>query len=300
LKANLKAHLALAAVNLIYGCNYLVVKEITPEWLPPMALVVMRAVGAFVLFASLYFLWVKEPIDRKDWPRLIACAMFGVAINMSLFIKGLSLTSPINASLIMITAPILVLIFSAFILKEKLTTLKIGGIILGALGAFYLIWQTADSVKSANWLGDLMIFINAASYALYLVLVKPLMKKYQPITVMVVVFGFGMFGISLVGAIDLGQSNLAAIPLNIWLAIAYVIVMVTFFTYLLNIYALTKLNPSVVGSYIYTQPIIASSLAVLMGKYPLSPAHLVAAILIFTGVYLVGKTNKKSTIQETR
>lgn len=300
MKANLKAHLALAAVNLIYGCNYLVVKEITPEWLPPMALVVMRAVGAFVLFASLYFLWVKEPIDRKDWPRLIACAMFGVAINMSLFIKGLSLTSPINASLIMITAPILVLIFSAFILKEKLTTLKIGGIILGALGAFYLIWQTADSVKSANWLGDLMIFINAASYALYLVLVKPLMKKYQPITVMVVVFGFGMFGISLVGAIDLGQSNLAAIPLNIWLAIAYVIVMVTFFTYLLNIYALTKLNPSVVGSYIYTQPIIASSLAVLMGKYPLSPAHLVAAILIFTGVYLVGKTNKKSTIQETR
>ncbi len=287
---NLKAHLALVFVNLFYGINYVVVKEATPEYLSAFALVGVRVVGAFLLFSLLYqFFLEKEKIDREDIPRIIACSFLGTSANVALFIKGLSLTSPINASLIMITVPILVLIFSAFFLKEKLNSLKISGVILGALGAALLVIRTSQTPGASSLLGDLMIFLNASSYALYLVIVKPIMTKYQPFTVLRLLFGIALLFLFPLYYPALSEQSFSTIPLNAWWAIGYVVIFATFFTYLLNIFAIKRVQPSVVSIYIYTQPIIASIIAVLSGKYGLQWEHLAASVLIFAGVALISK-----------
>jgi len=307
MNAKLQAHIALIVVNLIYGANYIIAKEVTPLYIKPFGFIVIRASMALLMYAILHRILtaiypknhlIHKPIERKDYPLLTACGLFGVAINQLLFFKGLSLTSPINASLIMITAPILVLIFAAILIKEKITIYKIFGIILGTLGAGYIIKSSYSSgAAGTNWLGDLFIFINAASYGLYLVLVKPLMQRYHPFTIIKWVFFFGWFFVMPVGFSEFAAIEWHTFNTLIWACLAYVIIGTTFMTYLLNIFALQKVDASVVSTYIYTQPIIATSIAILLGKDTLSGEKIISAIFIFIGVFLVSQTfTKKETI----
>ena len=179
----LQAHIVLFIVGAFYAINYIVAKDIMPTYIGASGFILYRVLGATLLFWLVHFFISKERIDRKDIPRLALCALFGVAMNQLFFFNGLSLTTPINASVIMTSNPILVLLASAVILKERITLLKSIGVGLGIVGALLLIllpiimgrdtlaWSQGDST------GDLMIFINAMSYGLYLILVKPLMKK---------------------------------------------------------------------------------------------------------------------------
>lgn len=299
----LKAHLALLGANIIYGANYLIAKDVMPDKIGPSAFIFVRVLGALLLFWLLKSR-IKEQIQHKDYPRLILCGLLGVATNQLLFFHGLNLTSPIDASIIITSIPVMVLIFSAFILKEKITSNKISGLIIGGIGAILLISYGNTSGGTSSILGNVYIFLNACSYGLYLVIVKPLMKTYNAITVISWVFLFGLIFVAPVAIGDVIATDFYSWSTNTYFAVGFVVVFTTFLAYLFNIYALNYVPPSVNGSYVYFQPAITF---IIVSIYAFAFRHstyaqdinlikILSCLLIFIGVYLIGKTpTTKST-----
>lgn len=293
----LLAHLALFAANLIYGINFTVAKDVMPEFINPLGFILVRVSGAVILFWLCYRLFFYEKVQPSDYLKLALCGLFGVAINQMLFFKGLNLTTPINAAVIMVTNPILVLLFGVFFSTETFSKSKWLGVSLGALGAFVLITNGGEfSLNKDHFWGNIMVFINASSYAVYLVMVKPLMQKYKPITVISWVFLFGIFFVIPFGWSEFQAIQWSVMPSKILWEVAFVVIGTTFFAYLFNIYGLKTLNPSTVSSYIYLQPVLASIVAILASADELSSIKVASAILIFTGVYLV--SHKSRVIQD--
>ena len=291
---NLQAHIFLFLSQVLYAASFPIAK-IVMENIPYNVLVIMRVSGAIILYWASSLL-INEKVDKKDFLRLFALGIFGVAINQSLFLKGLHLTSPIDAAIMMITTPILVLIIASLIIKEKITLLKTAGIVIGFSGAAYLVFQNMSGVqKESSFLGDLYVFINAIAWGTFLVLVKPLMKKYHSITILKWVFLFGLplvlpFGIA--DGVNLEWQNLSA---KIWLYAGFVIVFTTFVAYLLNTLALKELSPSIVSAYIYTQPFLTALITIFIFKNDtLTWEKVFSALLIFIGVYLVSMQKKES------
>lgn len=293
---NLFAHLAIFGANLIYGINYGVAKELMPEFLSPFGFIFCRVIGALFLFFFFAIVLRKgEKVERKDFFRLALCGLFGVAANQLMFFYGLNLTSPINAAIIMTSNPILVLIFSALIIRERITATKLAGVFLGLAGAAALILHGKTlSVESDGLIGDLFIFLNATSYALYLVLVKPLMSKYKPITVIKWVFFFGAFYVFPFGFQQFLEIDWSAFYDKIWYAFLFVVIGTTFLAYLFNIYGLKRLNPTTVSTYIYSQPLIATAIALFYQGGSIDAIKVISALLIFSGVYLVSIRKKKA------
>lgn len=298
----LLAHIALLMVNCIYAANYLVAKGIMPDHMEPSGFIFYRVSGAFLLFLIL-FAFSPERVAKKDFPRLILCGLFGVAVNQLFFFNGLNLTSPINASIIMTANPILVLGISHILLKEVITKAKILGVILGGLGAVLLLVSATDgNTGHVSLRGDLFIFINALSYGVYLVIVKPLLKKYKAVTVITWVFFFGLIFITPFGAKQALAVEWSAMPSSILMGVLYVIIGTTFLAYLLNLSALKIVSPSVSSTYIYLQPLLAGVFALLIDYYynnqdgysqDITLYKVGCAILIFIGVYLVGSKRAK-------
>lgn len=288
---NLKAHIYLFLVALIYGANYTIAKEVLDGgYVGAFAFVFFRILAGFVLFTFFHLSVIKEKIDRKDLGWIILCSLLGVVLNQVFFLNGLALTTPINASLIMTTTPIIVLVVSALILGEHITPTKIAGILIGAVGTIIIIaYGRSINFSAGSYLGDLFIFLNAISFGIYLVLVKRLMRKYHPITVVRWVFTFGILWVLPFGIEGWPDINWSSFSLGIWVAFFYVLIFTTFFTYLLNSLALQSVNPSVVSIYIYLQPLIASFIALIFAKDELSLIKLFAGILIFVGVFLVSR-----------
>ncbi len=287
--SQIKAHAALFAVALIYGANYSIAKVVLDDdFLHPMAFISLRVCAGILAFSLLHALWVRARIQWADLPRLMACGLFGVALNQSLFFIGLNYTSPINASLIMTTTPVLVLLASALMLKEAIHTKKVTGILLGMTGAVILIiYGKKFAFNKFGWFGDLMVFLNASSYGLYLVLVKPLLMRYHPLTIVKWVFLIGSLGVLPFGIPELMQTPWQTFTPRVWLAIAYVLIGTTVLAYLLNAWAMQTVSPTLVGIYVYLQPLLATLVALLMGKDVLAWPKVVAGLLIFAGVWLV-------------
>lgn len=294
MSTQLKVHLSLLAVNLIYGANYAIAKLAMPAFISPFAFILLRVGSGVIFYSLLYLILVKEKIDKKDLGWFLICGFFGVAINQICFFTGLSKTTEINASLLMITTPILVIVFSAVIAKEKISMFKMLGIALGVAGALLILKGKGAffTFSSTTFAGDLFIFINAVSYGLYLVLVKKLMKKYHPLTVISGVFMAGFIPVCLVGGHELAQVQWQKMTPLVWCSIGFVVLFTTFTAYLLNIYALKNTSSSLVGIYIYSQPIFATLISILMGKQELSRLTVLAAILIFSGVFLANQKNE--------
>lgn len=297
MSSSIKAHLALFTVALIYGGNYPIAKIVLDgEHIQPLAFILIRVIVGSLLFWIFHSIFVRERIQRRDIGRLVLCSIFGVAINQMFFFSGLKWTTPINASLIMTTTPILVLLISAIMLGERITAQKILGITLGACGAILLIGYGEQlAFGGRRLLGDLLILINASAYAIYLVLVKSLMERYHPATVVSWVFTFGSLFVLPFGIHDFLNIQWHTFDLNIWLSVLYVLLGTTFLAYLLNAFALKRVNASLVSVYIYLQPLFASLFALLLGKDSLTAIKLGAALLIFVGVYLVSKRKRAQT-----
>jgi len=222
--------------------------------------------------------------------RLAVAALFGVALNQIMFFEGLNLTSPINASIIMVGVPIIVLLLSSLFLSERLNMINISGVVAGFSGAAYLIYMSGNhGNNSSSLVGNLLILGNATSYSIYLVLVKPLFRYYKPLTIVSWVFLFGALYVLPVTLPIALKENWGDIPLNIWMSIAYVIVFTTIIAYFLNNFSLSHLSPAANSAFIYTQPLFASLVALFIGIDHLKPMHLLAALLIFAGVYLVSR-----------
>lgn len=283
--------LAAFSANLIYGLNYVIAKGIMPDYLQPGSIILLRVTGAALVFNLFFYLTRSaEKVERKHLFRIAIAAFFGVALNQMLFFEGLNLTTPINASIIMVGVPIIVIVLSSFFLHEPLTRVKVFGVILGFSGAAYLILSHGvASFTSNTFAGNLLIIGNATSYSLYMIMIKPLFRHYKPLTIVRWLFLFGTVYI-LPYTFQLAISEeWSLIPVSIWLSIGYVIVFTTILAYFLNNYSLSRISPTANSAFIYTQPFFATLVALSLNQDKLRFMHLISALLIFAGVYLVSR-----------
>jgi drug/metabolite transporter (DMT)-like permease len=283
-------------VAIIYGVTFTVAKDVMPKYVDAYGFIVIRVAGATILFWLVSFLGPKEKIAKNDFFRIAACAFFGVAFNMLTFFKGLSYTSPIMGAVLMVTTPMIVLVLSAILMKESMQSKKVIGILLGLAGTITLILYGKDLNNAPNaTLGNLLVFVNAVSYAFYLIFVKKLMDKYNAFTFVKYIYLFGFFMVLPFGYNELQVVNWHEIPLDVSFKIGFVVVFSTFFTYLLNLISMRNLKPTTVAVFIYLQPFFATIFAIGLGKDNLNVVKLVSAILIFVGVYLVINKKKETS-----
>lgn len=281
-------------VQLLYGLNYTIAKFVINEgFIKSFGFTLLRVLGAGILFWIFGLFMEKEKIDRKDYFTFFLGAVFGVGINMLFFLKGLELTSPIHASVIMTTTPILILILSSIFLSEKVTKLKVLGVFLGFCGGIVLTvlgksTRTGDNIL----LGNTFIFLNCISYGIYIIIIKKLTAKYHPFTFIKWLFLFGLIIILPFGYTEAIEIQWHTFTPYIWFSVIFVVVGATFGTYALNPLALNSLKASTVGVFIYLQPVIAGVFAIFMGIDNISPVKIIAMALIFAGVYLVSKKPK--------
>ncbi|RAR49819.1 drug/metabolite transporter (DMT)-like permease [Flavobacterium lacus] len=289
--------MAATLVSIIYGVTFTIAKDVMPAFIEPFGFILLRVGGSVILFWMVSLFGPKEKIALTDFPRIIAAAFFGVALNMLTFFKGLSYTSPIMGAVLMVTTPMIVLILSAIIMKERMIKRKIFGIILGLAGTISLILYGKSMINAPNeMLGNLLVFINAVSYGFYLIIVKKLMDKYNAFTFVKWIYTFGFLMVLPFGWNEFDAVNWNIIPTEIYWKIGFVVVFSTFLTYLLNLVSMRELKPTTVAVFIYLQPLFATIFAISLGKDDLSWVKIGSAILIFIGVYLV--TQKKKVISE--
>jgi len=292
LNKNLTAHIALLLTNLFFAINLSAVKFLTNNALAqPFGINVIRVGVSVILFWMLFLLKpAKVSIERKDIGRFLACALTGIAINQLLFLKGLSLTYSIHAALLMLIVPILIVVGAAIVLKERISLLRVTGLALGIAGAIVLISARDSKGNAGNiiW-GDVLIVINAISYTIFFILVKPLMIKYNPIVVTRWIFTFGLFMVLPFGWTEFTNIQWQSFGSTGYISLVLIVFFGTFLAYLFNVYGIKILGAATAGSYIYTQPFFAAAIAMIFLKEPLQPYKIIAAVLIFSGVYLANK-----------
>lgn len=289
------ALLAATAASVIYGINHTIAKDLMPNVIEPYGFIFLRISSAAVLFWLLSLFYPSEKIEKTDILRFIACGLFGMTINMLMFFKGLSLSTPINSSVVITLVPVILLIMSVIFLREKISWRKYLGIGLGLFGALFLIFfgiKTQNNAPNIP-LGNVLFLVNATSYSIYLIIVKPLVEKYNSITLMKWFFLIAFVINFPIGLNEFTAVEWSQLPIETLYKLAFVVIGTTFFTYLFNIYALKQLQPSTIGAFIYLQPVIAVLFAILVGSDSITPIRSGAAILIFAGVYL--STRKPKT-----
>ena len=284
--------LAALGATVIYGLNHTIAKNVMPVYISPFGFILLRVLGAAILFWIASIFVKHERIERKDWPRLIACSFLGMVINMLAFFKGLELSTPVNSSVIITISPIIVFIFSAILLKEKIKLIRSVGILFGFVGALTLVLYTSKTGLNAPNipLGNILFIVNSVAYGLYLVLVKPLIEKYNVINLLKWLFLLAIFMNFPVTIGEFSIVDWTNLPIKeAILPMVFVVVGTTFCTYLFNAYALRTLSPSTVSSFIYLQPIVGIIYAVSTKSDSLSLVSVIGMILIFIGIYLVTK-----------
>lgn len=290
---NFRSHLAMFGSSLIFGANYWIAKGLMPVYLTPAQIIFWRILVTTALFWITSLFITQEKVARKDLWAIAGCTLLGVVLNQYLFFLGLRLSNPVEVAILHTTSPILVLLFAAIIIYEKVTTTRLIGMLLGAVGALSIVLTGKHLNFSLDTMtGNIFIVMNITCYSIYLVLIKPLMRRYNPVTVMKWAFLFGLLMVTpfTIGpAIQVPGQNF---PMNIWAGFLYVIIGSTFLAYLLVTFSLKKLSAPVVGFYMYLQPLVAAIHGVILYHEKLSPIKILAAMLIFTGVYLVNKRGR--------
>ena len=289
--------LAATIATTIYGINHTVAKIVMPIYIGSLGLVLLRVLGATIIFWTISLFFKTKPIDKKDRFTILKCGLFGMSINIAAFIAGLDYSTPVNSSILIIISPIFVVILSFFIFKNKINFIKILGIILGFIGAMILI-LTADSNSSIGRnipLGNFLFIVNSISYAYYLIIVKPMAEKYDLITLFKWLFLIGLIFNFPLGINQFLDVNWASLPL--WEAVlpmVFVVVGTTCMTYFLNGYALSKLTSTEVAVFMYLQPIIGVLFAIFTKSDTITLTILIASMLIFSGVYLTTVLKSRS------
>ena len=295
MKDPIKAHIAVFGTTLFFSINFSAVKIlIDKNLIQSYGLNLVRIIVTVLLLWLLFaFKKEKKSFNKEDYPRLILCSITGIVFNQMIFVKGLSLTTPIHASLLMMATPILIMFSAAWLLKEKLSNNKLSGLIFAITGALLLVLYKKQNTYAANTiLGDLYVLLNAISYTIYFIMVKPLMNRYSTIMIIRMLFTIGLFI-----ALPFCVTQFIQIPWHNYTLTDYgllslVAVGGTFLAYTLNIYAINIIGASKTGSYIYLQPFLATVIAVILGKDILEPYKILAAAFIFLGLYLINKTSK--------
>lgn len=298
-----KGHLLIFTANLIFGINYTISKWILAEHLTPEFHTLLRMVVACVLFWGISYFLPKEKLSLKELGVLFLCSLGGIAGNQALFTQGLSMTSPIDASVITTGTPIIVMLLAAVFLREPITWKKTLGVLLGASGAIWLVLQSApqsggnaSAESSSSLAGNLFIFGSSLIYATYFVFSKPLSVKYQAVTMMKWMFLFAVFTVAPLTVPAMLRPNgilLAPLTFEAVAAITYVCVGATFLAYMLIPMAVRRIRPTSASMYNYVQPMVACALAIVVAQDVFSWSKLLAAVIIFLGVYLVTQSKAR-------
>jgi drug/metabolite transporter (DMT)-like permease len=285
------AILAAIGATSIYGLTHTIAKGVMPNYVQPFGFIMLRVIGASILFWGISFFGPKEKIEKKDYLRILLCALMGMGFNMLSFFKGLSLSTPINSAVLVTITPIIVLLLSSVLIKEKIIPRKVVGIIIGLAGALGLIVfgnevrQDAPNIP----LGNFYLLLNAIFFGTYLIIAKTLIEKYHPFTLMKWLFSLGILICLPLGYQELLEIEWSNLPFEALWKIAFVIFGTTFCTYLFNVFALTQLKASTLSAFIYVQPLIGISYAVITGQDSLSKVKILAACLVLLGVYLASR-----------
>ena len=290
----LLALLAAFSTAIIYGVSYTVAKDVMPLYILPYALIFFRVIGSAALFWVVSFFIKSQKIQPKDYARLLLCALLGTSMNMLFFYKGLNTALPIVASAIAVVTPLMVFIFSIILLKEKLSKTKIIGLLVGLIGAYILITYKHDLKGGAgSILGNFYVFLNAAFFGLYLVVVKKLLAKYNPIHIIKWMYTISIFIVLPFSYSELFLIDWVTMPNHIYFELIFIVVFTTFINYMFNLFALTELKPTTVSVFVYLHPVFASLYALLVGSDTLSAVKIGTTLLICVGVYLVTKPAAK-------
>ncbi len=290
------ALIAVSIATLIYGLTFTVAKDVMPLYLKPYAFILLRVSGGTIVFWTFGLFIKKQKIEKSDYKKIVLASFFGITLNMLSFFKGLSLTTPISASVMMVTSPIMVLLFSSLLIRKSIGKQRVFGVFIGLIVALLLITFGSSSNGNTitnNW-ANFLVFVNAASYGLYLVLAKSVIIKYHPIVFVKWMYLFGLVFVIPFGYSELMEVVWQEIPLNMYWNIGFVIIFTTCVTYAFNLYGLSKLKPTTVSVFIYLQPVIATIYALTVGSDSLNLVKISATLLIFLGVYLVTKQVQKS------
>lgn len=283
------ALLAALGATTIYGLNHTIAKEVMPTYIQGFGFVQVRLLGAAILFWLVSLFIPQQKIDRTDVPKMLLCALLGMVVNMLCFFKGIELSTPINSAVLITITPILVFVFSAILIKERLLLPRVVGVVLGFIGALVLIVfgnefrQDAPNIP----LGNALFIINASSFGLYLVLVKSLSAKYTTVHLLKWLFLFGFIMALPISYPEFSQVNWTDLPYEAVWRFAFVVIGTTFVTYLLNVYALKQLKASTVGVFTYLQPLIGIAYAIMVGADGLTAYKLGTGSVVLLGVYLV-------------
>jgi drug/metabolite transporter (DMT)-like permease len=290
---NIKAHIYMATAMLLFAIISPVGKLVL-DYIHPLTLNTFRLLGAAICF-WITSLFVKEKVAKKDLFLLFFAALFGTMLNQGLFIIGLSKTNPIHSSLMTSTAPILTMIISAFYLKEKITSKRMIGVLIGAGGAAMLILmnkQTGD-YPSSIW-GDILCLMAQLSFAIYLTVFLKLVKKYSPVTVSKWMFTYAFICYFVISFHDIVNDDVFSLPIGIWIRIFIIAIMCTYVTFNLMMTAQRCLSPTMISTYNYFLPIIGAGISFALGMGTLGVSTFVATALILIGVTFVNKSKTKS------
>ena len=289
-----KAHLALFAAGCMWGLLAPVGKAAMDAGVTSLSLASMRMIGAATFFWIASLFATREKVSRRDLLLLFFAGMLCIVFNLGLFTVGLSLTSPVDATIITTSTPILTMLLAAVFLKEPITYVKVFGVVIGAIGALLLIFSNNGGPDFAgNLWGNIICFIAQISFALYLTLFKGLISRYNVFTLMKWMFTYSAICITLYSYRDLSDMAVQAFPVVVWMEVGYVVFFGTFVAYLLVLVGQKALRPTVVSMYNYIQPIVATVVAVLIGMGTFGWIKALASALIFAGVYVVTQSKSR-------
>lgn len=298
-----KGHVALLTANLIFGLNTPISKTVLGlDAISPYALTMFRMIGAAIIFWCASAFVRKERVARKDLVMLFFASLLGIQLNQTMFLIGLSKTSPIDASIVVTLVPILTMIISAMYLKEPITWKKVVGVLIGASGALLLILSSRSSAgaSSGNMVGNMLCLLSAASFATYLTVFKPLIVKYRPVTLMKWMFLYAAVCSIPFGYKEIAFIDYSALTLDNYVRIGYVVLFATFIAYILIPIGQQNLRPTVVSMYNYLQPLVSSVVAVLMGMDIFGWEKALAGVLVFLGVYVVTRSKSRAQLEAER
>lgn len=297
-RERIRGHLLIFSANLIFGINYPISKWLLDGQLTPEFHTLARMIGACALFWLLSLFMPREKLSLREIGILFLCSFCGIAGNQTLFIQGLSMTSPIDASVITAGTPIIVMLLAAVFLREPITRMKSGGVLLGAAGAIGLVLQSGRSgdAAAASFAGDACVLGSSLIYAVYFVFSKPLSEKYSAVTLMKWMFLFAVLEVApltLPAIVRPGGAFAAPPDERTFAGMAYVIFGATFLAYLLIPMAVRRIRPTTASMYNYVQPVVACALAILFAQDVFSAGKLLAAAAVFLGVYFVTKSKAR-------
>ena len=297
----MKGHILIMLANILFGASMSVFKYLLTADVPPEAITIMRAIFACMMFWLVSFFMPKEKVLPKDLCLLFVCALCGVGINQWLFVIGLKNSSPVNASIIATAVPIFVLLLAALVLKEPITAKKSLGVFLGVSGGLLLVFNSTQTTSGTNSLwGDMLMLLNQLMYSVYLVLSKPLSRRYSSVIMMKWMFLFSTLALApfcLQYMQYVPMFHRETFNVSQLYALLYLLFGATFVSFMLIPMALKQIRPTTVSMYNYVQPIIASAIAVAVGQDTFSMQKLLSAALVFVGVYLVTQSKKRKDIE---